>query len=66
MLFMGVCSIVGGALALFLPETLGEPLVESISEVDNMGKDGKKFFSWWSTKEVEEHLNQKLQKANNA
>ncbi len=53
MLFMGGCSIFGGLLALLLPETLGQPLVESIEDVDLMGPR-KSFFSWWSKEKLEE------------
>ncbi len=35
---MGGCSVFGGLLALLLPETLGSPLVESIEDVDQVGK----------------------------
>ncbi len=38
-LFMGGCSVVGGLLALLLPETLGSLLVESVTDVDCMGKE---------------------------
>ena len=62
MLFMGVCSLIGGTLALLLPETLGQPLVEHIHEVDSMGEGAKSFFSWWSTEKVEKHLEQELER----
>ncbi len=66
MLFMGVCSLVGGALALLLPETLGQPLVEQIHEVDDMAKDTKSFFSWWSTERVERHLARQVAERDNS
>ncbi len=62
MLFMGIASLIGGALALLLPETLGEPLVEFIDDVDELGKNGKPFFSWWSKAKVDEHLEEQLER----
>ncbi len=58
LLFMGGCSVVGGLLALLLPETLGSPLVESVADVDRMGKEegAKPFFSWWGTDELRRRI----------
>ncbi len=62
MLFMGGFSIIGGSLVLLLPETLGQPLVESVEDVDEMAKDTKSFFSWWSSEQVQRHLEKRQAK----
>jgi len=55
MLVMGGSSIIGGLLALFLPETLGNKLPETIQEITNMKENSKSFWSCKSsTKEEEE------------
>ena len=56
LLFMGACSIAGGFLAILLPETLGSNLCETMQDVEELGKDSKPFFAWWSTKDLKEHL----------
>lgn len=38
MLLFGVVSVIGGSLILFLPETMGRKLPESISEAENLSK----------------------------
>ena len=55
MLFMGLCALIGAGLAVFLPETLGSSLPETLDDVDALGKDSKPFFAWWSTKQLKEH-----------
>ena len=46
---MGASSLVGGIMILInLPETLGEPLPETMAEALNLGKKGNK------TKEIPE------------
>ena len=58
---MGGSALVGGALAVLLPETLGEPLPETMDDVKRMGKDAKPWYKWMSRAELarrrEEHLN---------
>ena len=57
MVFIGACALFAGSLALFLPETLGEPLVESVSDVDKLGgENGKAFGSWWSKERLQRHV----------
>ena len=57
MVFIGACALFAGSLALFLPETLGEPLVESVSDVDKLGgENGKTFGSWWSKERLRRHV----------
>ena len=63
LLFMGLCSLVGAALALLLPETLGSPYIETLEDVENMGEYSKPFFSWWTTKQLKEHIEKQQGKA---
>lgn len=62
LLLMGGCSIAGGLLAILLPETLGSPLIESFDQIEDLGKDSKPFFAWWSSQRLAEHV-AKLEKA---
>jgi len=61
MLFMGAFSGATALLALTLPETLGNPLVEKIEDIDLLLQNKKGFFSWWSSDKLrrvqEEHAN---------
>jgi len=41
---MGGCSLVGGFLALLLPETLGSTLPNTMEDVDQIKKNGKPFW----------------------
>ena len=63
---MGLCSIIGGILAIFLPETLGSNLCETIEDVGELGKDSKPFFAWWSKKDLKEHMERQQAKKANA
>lgn len=56
LLLMGGCAILGGVLTLFLPETLGSPLIESVGELKGLGEHSKPFFSWWTTSKLQKHL----------
>ena len=49
-------ALIGGALASWLPETLGYPLPESMEDVKGFDRNPKKFWSWWSTEKVEAQL----------
>ena len=48
MLVLGSCSILGGILSLLLPETLGSLLPETITDVQSLKNNNKKFFECWS------------------
>ena len=48
MLVLGSCSILGGVLSLLLPETLGSLLPETITDVQSLKNNNKKFFECWS------------------
>ena len=56
MIVLGVCSLLGGLLTLLLPETLGTLLLEKIEDVDELRRDGKPFFGWWSKRKLKKHL----------
>ena len=61
MAVMGVCSLVGAFLSVFLPETLGSHTVQSISDVLALSQNTKPFFAYWSSQTLKTHL-QKLNK----
>lgn len=39
LIILGILGIIGGALCLFLPETLGEELPQTLNDGENFGKD---------------------------
>ena len=39
MLLMGIMALIAGSLAIFLPETVGNKLPESMEDAVNMGKN---------------------------
>ena len=41
---MGIVASIAGTLAIFLPETLGNPLPETMEDATNIGKDSKRGF----------------------
>ena len=55
LLIFGAASIASAVLALFLPETLGAPLVESFDELLLLWKYRKPLLSWWSSQQVEDN-----------
>lgn len=50
LIIMGSSAFVGSALSLFLPETLGALLPETMEEIDHLKANKKSFFSCWSKK----------------
>ena len=42
LLIMGVSTLVGGSTALFLPETLGEELPQTVRQAEELVKRGRK------------------------
>ena len=56
LLIFGSASFTSALLALWLPETLGAPLVESFEELVILRKNSKPLFSWWSQKQVDENI----------
>ena len=53
---MTICKesihILGGFLALFLPETLGAPLPETMEEIRHLFTQGKPWYKWMSRQEL--------------
>ena len=60
MIIFGSTTFVAAVLSLWLPETLGAPLVESLDEIYILHKHSKPIFSWWTT----EQINQNIEKIN--
>ena len=45
---MGACSVLGGLLALLLPETLGSSLPDTMEDVDNIKKNAKPIWKFYT------------------
>ena len=56
MFVLGMCSLLAGVITIFLPETLGNLLIEDINDIHNLKRDGKPFFSFWSEDTLNKHL----------
>ena len=56
MLVLGSCSILGGVLSLLLPETLGSLLPETITDVQSLKNNNKKFFECWSKSKLRSRI----------
>lgn len=54
LIIMGGSSLLGGLLALLLPETLGAKLPESIAQVVDLYNTGKPWYKWMSSAELAE------------
>ena len=62
MIVLGVCSFTGGILTLLLPETLGTILCEKIEDLEDLKRDGKPFFTWWTKRKLQAHLDSVIQR----
>ena len=62
MIVLGVCSFTGGILTLLLPETLGTTLCEKMEDLEDLKKDGKPFFTWWTKRKLQAHLDSVIQR----
>ena len=60
LIIFGSTTFIAAVLSLWLPETLGSPLVESLDEIYLLHKYSKPLFSWWS----KEQINQNIEKMN--
>ena len=61
MIIMGSSTLIGGVLTLlFLPETVGVPLVDTIEDIERLKDNDKSIWKCLSPKE----LNRRLEKAN--
>ena len=60
LIIFGSTTFIAAVLSLWLPETLGSPLVESLDEIYLLHKYSKPLFSWWS----KEQINQNIEKIN--
>ena len=58
---MGGSALVGGLLAVLLPETLGAPLPETMEDVNRLGEDAKPWYKWMSKSELERRRQEHLQ-----
>ena len=56
MIIFGVCTFAGAILSLWLPETLGAPLVESLDEIYILHKHAKPILAWWSKAQVDRNI----------
>ena len=56
LVLFGSASMVSAISALWLPETLGAPLVEELDELRIIREHSKPFFSWWSSTKVRDNV----------
>ena len=59
-LIFGVSGLVGCVCSVFLPESLGHPLPDTMQDADDMNKHSKPIFSWWSKEELEKNIEYRL------
>ena len=53
-IIMGGSALIGGLLVFLLPETLGSLLPESIDDIANIGKGGKRWYQWLPRSQLKE------------
>ena len=51
-LIFGVCGFAGCIISVFLPESLGHPLPDTIQDAEEMNEKVKSIFTWWSSAEL--------------
>ena len=59
-LIFGVSGLVGCVCSVFLPESLGHPLPDTMQDADDMNKHSKPIFSWWSKQKLEKNIEYRL------
>ena len=55
----GAAGLIGTILSIFLPESLGHPLPDTLEEAAEMNEGGKSFFSCWSSDDLKYHVNRR-------
>ena len=55
----GAAGLIGTILSIFLPESLGHPLPDTLEEAAEMNEGGKTFFSCWSSDDLKYHVNRR-------
>ena len=59
-LVFGVCGLVGCICSVFLPESLGHPLPDTMQDAADMNKYSKSIFTWWSKEKLEKKIEERL------
>ena len=55
----GAAGLIGTILSIFLPESLGHPLPDTLEEAAEMNEGGKSFLSCWSSDDLKYHVNRR-------
>ena len=55
----GAAGLIGTILSIFLPESLGHPLPDTLEEAAEMNERGKSFLSCWSSDDLKYHVNRR-------
>ena len=59
-LVFGVSGLVGCVCSVFLPESLGHPLPDTMQDAADMNEYSKSIFSWWSKEKLEKNIENRL------